>query len=132
MRNAHAVWLCALLLTAFKADAHESLPPTWCLDPQSTPIIVSSFSFAQVQLQQYSELPRPGENCGVVDNWHWAKRMALEYCASVSNPSVPAMPFVDRPHTFNDEQLHHALYRFEDGLAGVCVICPSPPAPLGD
>jgi hypothetical protein len=127
MRNAPTVMLCTLLFAASAAGAHETLPPTWCADPQSNPIIVSSFSFNPLQLLQYSQLPRPGENCGIVDSWHWAKRMAHEYCASVSNASVPAMPFVDSPRTFNDEQQHHQLYRFEDGLAGACVVCPPPP-----
>jgi hypothetical protein len=132
MRNALMLSLWPLLLAASAAHAHETLPPTWCTDPHSTPIIVSSFSFSPQQLLQYSLLPRPGETCGVVDNWHWANRMAHEYCAGVSNAAGPAMPFVNSPQVFNDEQQHHVLYRFDGGLSGACVVCPPPPLQLGE
>jgi hypothetical protein len=129
MRKTHYLWhirLCAALSISPLAAAHNTLPADWCLDPASTPIVVSQFNFTPVQLQQYKDFPRPNEQCGIVDNWHWAKRMAGEYCASVSNESAQAMPFVDSPRIYNDELDHHG-YRFENGLRGACVVCPAPP-----
>jgi hypothetical protein len=126
MRNTLYLWLFVALPVSPLAAAHNTLPADWCLDPASTPVVVSQFNFTSAQLQQYKDLPRPGEQCGIVDNWHWAKRMAGEYCATVSNGSAQAMPFVDSPRIFNDELNHHD-YRFQNGLRGACVVCPAPP-----
>ena len=133
MRNTHYlshICLCIALSVSPLPEAHNTLPADWCIDPESTPVVVSQFNFTPAQLQQFSVLARPDEHCGIVDNWHWAKRMAGEFCAAVSGGSAQAMPFVDSPRIYNEENGHHD-YRFNSGLRGACVVCPTPePPPL--
>ncbi len=122
MQHKHALWLCIGLLASPIASAHETLDAGWCLDPHSSPELVSTFQFSDQDLDAYSKLPRPGESCGVVDNWYWANRMAHEFC-EVTVPNEVAMPFVAAPMQFNDTRNHHTLYKFRDGLNGSCVVC---------
>lgn len=132
------------LLFATCAHAHDPLAKSknWCLDPNASPQIVSTFSITPAALAQYrtehapllgqeaSGYCVPEKTCGIVDEWYWANQAAHDQCSalgdkSMQSPSQQAMPFVQGPADFNpDNGSHHDLYRFKDGdLRGVCVVC---------
>jgi hypothetical protein len=145
------------LLLAAPAFAHDTLPRAWCIDPNTTPIVVARFDIAPESLQRYREEnpilqdPPPDQqctdlrSCGIVDDWFWANQRAQEICAgsqpvaqrSLTSRTSPPMPFVHAPSAFNARN-HHDAYRFGSGhLVGSCVICvpstavpaPGEPAP---
>jgi hypothetical protein len=131
MRNAPALLHGALLFGAllsvpFAVHAHDTPSPPGCSNPQSIPLVIGNFNFTAAQLQQYSLVASPPTNCGIVDEWHWARQMAQQYCAALPNSGGSAAPTVNQPSSFNHQNLHHALYRFSNGLAGSCVICLPP------
>ena len=134
------------LLLATPAFAHDALPSTWCLNPNTTPVIVKQFDFSPEALSNYRKrnpvLNSPAEgvicgderSCGIVDEWFWTNQMSQEFCAAASqqrtlSPASMPMPFVRLPESFNAED-HHQRYRFESGrLIGVCVACVTNNAP---
>lgn len=145
-------WFLGLVSTLIAplAIAHEpDLPPTCQVDSPLV-VVVSSFNFSPAQLSAYKQAtPAPGtesacqeKDCGIVDDWYWANRMASEHCnggaqrstATPNRMSHVALPtyFYDHndiydgtAHGSNGIQDHHDRYRFSDGLKGVCVACPT-------
>ncbi|RDZ26979.1 hypothetical protein [Lysobacter silvisoli] len=144
------------LLFATCAHAHDPLAKSgegWCLDPNTSPKIVSTFSITPAALSQYrsehlpllgqeaEEYCLPEKTCGIVDEWYWANQAAHDQCSALGvksiDPGQQPMPFVQGPDDFDpDNGAHHELYRFKDGnLKGVCVVCvdnrvaPQPLAP---
>ncbi|KRA17852.1 MULTISPECIES: hypothetical protein [unclassified Lysobacter] len=138
--------LCLLslsLLFATGAHAHDPLAKNkkWCLDPNTAPQIVSTFSITPAALSQYrtEHAPLlgtagatycvPEKTCGIVDEWYWANEAAHDQCSALgvksTDPAAQAVPFVQGPVDFSpDNGDHHDLYRFKDGnLQGVCVVC---------
>ena len=132
------------LLFATCAQAHDPLAKNknWCLDPNTSPKIVSSFSLSPLALAQYrsEHAPLLGESgasycvpektCGIVDEWYWANQAAHDQCSALGVKSTDAsgqqpVPFVQSPADFDpDNGSHHDLYRFkDDNLQGVCVVC---------
>jgi hypothetical protein len=145
-RRFHLPGLVLSLLLATPAFAHDALPKTWCLNPNTTPIIVKSFDFAPETLSNYRKrnpvLRNPPEgvtcgderSCGIVDDWYWANQMSQEFCSTssqqgVTSPASAPMPFVRLPESYNVTE-HHERYSFGSGrLIGVCVVCVTSDAP---
>lgn len=146
---AAATLILGTALLGLPAQAHEDIAPNWCgTDPGNEPVILASFGFSEKALGGFrtqiiqeattqgvcpktllgvSVPPVKNDSCGIVDEWHYASRMAARYCRSLT-PDVPeedvALPFVNGPTDFNNSASHHELYRFSDGtLTGVCVVC---------
>lgn len=122
------------LLLVPVAHAHDTRPPNFC-PVGGTEMVVSHFSLTPQQLVDYrdahiaagetSPMECPDKSCGIVDDWHWASAMAMEQCApmekSLLAQDTPA-PRVQLPTYFYAPD-HHKLYRFRDGLSGVCLVC---------
>lgn len=144
----------ASALLAPLAAAHEATLPAACQVGDTPGItIVSSFSFTPEALQAYKNAHKPApdttsgrvicvdKDCGIVDDWYWANRMAGEHCnGGLQRSALPALLahvgtpsyFYDRNDVYdgpapgaNGIQDHHDRYRFSDGLRGVCVACPT-------
>ncbi|WP_242111505.1 hypothetical protein [Luteimonas aquatica] len=116
------VLISALLLPSLAAQAHETLPPDWCMQEGQQPEIVVKFDFDGPQLREVMD------KCGIVDStdhWHAASEAMSAYCGIVA-PSKSAMPVIFGPSTYLSED-HHASYRIEQGLKGACVVCPPRP-----
>ena len=131
------------LLFAASAHAHDPLAKSknWCLNPNTSPQVVSTFTITPAALNQYRTVHAPllgqtatdycvpEKTCGIVDEWYWANQAAHDQCSALgvksTDPAAQAMPFVQSPADFNpDNGSHHDLYRFKDGnLQGQCVIC---------
>jgi hypothetical protein len=134
-------------------SAHDTLPSTWCVAPNTRPVATAQFVFTPAQLAAYRDAhdEESGsvdgtqcdmlKTCGIVDDWFWANRMAHDYCdggldAGAARSGLvskqPPMPFVSSPADYNARD-HHALYRFSDGnLVGLCVACPTVAQPVED
>lgn len=149
-RPARRLLLSALalsLLLATPAFGHDTLPRTWCLNPNTTPVIVKHFNFAPQTLSIYRErnpvLKNPPKevtcrderSCGIVDDWYWASQMSQEFCSAGSqqramSPDSAPVPFVSFPEVYNARE-HHERYSFGSGpLIGVCVACVASDAPV--
>jgi hypothetical protein len=146
-RRFHMHGLAIGLLLATPAFAHDALPNTWCLNPNTTPAIVKHFDFAPETLSNYRKrnpvLTNPPEgvtcsderSCGIVDDWFWANQMSQEFCAVSSqqrtaSPASTPMPFVRLPESYNARD-HHERYNFGSGrLIGVCVVCVTSNTPV--
>lgn len=136
-----------LTLSSLSAQAHENVIPRSCLVVGgSTPLeIVSQFSFTRDQLLAYKSAQLAAgqsssdvcseKDCGIVDDWAWAQKMAQAHCANgqLRGELASVLPHVQVPEYFylntdangNGVRDHHDLYRFSDGLSGICVICPT-------
>lgn len=122
------------LLLVSAVHAHDTRPSNFC-PAGGTEMVVSHFSFTPQQLQQYrdahiaagetSPMECPDKSCGIVDDWYWASAMAMEQCAPMERSLLAQdtpVPKVQLPSYFYAPD-HHKLYRFRDGLSGVCVVC---------
>jgi hypothetical protein len=136
------LFLLAFLGASLPASGHDTLPREWCSDPNLTPVIVGEFAFEELELRKYND-ELPADRCGIVDAYHGATHISHEHCAKLGGlehrsesersgekeqlPGIEfgdwPMPIVLEPEIYNDARKHHAKYRFEDGLSGVCVIC---------
>lgn len=122
------------LLLVSAVHAHDTRPPNFC-PVGGTEMVVSQFTLTPQQLLAYrdahiaagqtSPMDCPDKSCGIVDDWYWASAMAMEHCAleekSLLAKDAP-VPKVQLPSHFYSPD-HHRLYRFKDGLTGVCVVC---------
>jgi hypothetical protein len=119
------------------AQAHDTRPANFC-PVGGTEMVVSHFKLTPLQLQQYrdahlaagvtSPMECPDKSCGIVDDWYWASAMAMEQCASMEKSLLAQdtpVPRVELPSYFYAPD-HHKLYRFKEGLSGVCVVCVKP------
>lgn len=149
VRPLAAALILGTAVLGLSAQAHEDIAPTWCgTQPGNQPVILASFGFSEKALGDFrtqilqeaatqgvcpktllgvSVPPVKNDSCGIVDEWHYASRMAARHCRSLT-PNAPeeqvALPFVSGPGDFNDSAAHHDLYRFSDGtLTGACVVC---------
>lgn len=100
------------------AQAHETLPPDWCLDNKREAEIVAKFEFDGDELRDLAA------KCGIVEHDEWLTASATlgAYCNIVA-PLKDAVPFVFAPDSYAGED-HHTAYRLDDGAVGVCAVCP--------
>lgn len=101
--------------------AHDVVPPDWCVQDGREPEIVARFDFDGPELNAYMH------KCGIVeankkDGWHAASEAVGIYCEEKS-PQKGAVPFVSGPETYLTLE-HHATYRTDQGIKGVCAVCP--------
>ena len=114
----------ASLLFASVASAHETVPKDWCVDTTRSPKIIVNFKFDGSQLQSLID------KCGIVDevkgqdHWTLASLAIGEYCKSVAPDEDEPMPFISGPKSHLTPE-HHEGYRLDQGLTGVCAVCPS-------
>jgi len=115
------VAVAAALAFAPCAQAHETLPPDWCLDSKREAEIVEKFEFNGDELREVAA------KCGIVekDDWLTASATLAAYC-KIAAPLKDAVPFVFAPDSYAGEG-HHAEYRLDDGATGVCAVCPPRP-----
>jgi hypothetical protein len=138
MRN--VLWLSLCLLMSPLAHSHDAVVSASCLRPNTAPILISTFSFSTANLQNYRAAAIAActaklQTCGGVDEYHYANRMAQEYCAALT-PNAPAsdkaQASVSAPSIFNSQghsqiihgALKHHEYGFSSGLSGSCYVCP--------
>lgn len=113
--------VCASVSATCPAYGHETVSQDWCVDPNTTPTIVSKFDWDS------DELINVINRCGIVDIyktdlWSTANIAAHFYCKTQSPRGSLAVPFIVGPESYNNKS-HHETYRLEDGLAGSCAVC---------
>ncbi len=109
---------CASLSAAFPTYGHETVSEDWCVDGNTTPVILSRFKWSK------EELLDVGQSCGIVDigggdAWGVANGIVSAYCQTQSERAVP---FIVGPESYNNKS-HHETYQLEDGIAGSCAVC---------
>lgn len=129
------------LLTATAVHAHSELPDAeWCSRGVPTP--VAEFEIAPATLlaerereQQCSSGKSMPKTCGQFDDdYGTSRRSALRVCEAFAAPRTGpgdlgrVIAVVESPASYLDPD-HHALYRVEEGLSGVCVRCEAPRRP---
>ncbi|MBX9401351.1 hypothetical protein K4L06_08485 [Lysobacter sp. BMK333-48F3] len=114
--------VAAAFVVVPSAQAHETVPPDWCLDSKREAEIVGKFEFDGGELREVAA------KCGIVekDDWLTASATLAAYCKIVA-PLKDAVPFVFAPDSYAGKG-HHTEYRLDDGATGVCAVCPPPPA----
>ncbi|KRG76099.1 hypothetical protein ABB28_03945 [Stenotrophomonas chelatiphaga] len=114
--------LClALTACARTAVAHDIVPADWCVDENAKPERVASFKFDGGQIRDVMA------KCGILegeDHFHTVANAMGEWCRIVA-PRQDAMPFISGPSSFIDKD-HHARYRIDDGITGICAVCVRP------
>lgn len=141
--------LCLALLVAATlpttVHAHETMPANWCSAPNQTPVIVSTFSFSPEHLQTMATQTEqqlgpegliaeglaermPDGRCGIVDRWNMATYIAQTYCPATSG-HPDAIIHITGPQSYVGS-LHHATYRYTEGLEGACVVCTTATTPI--
>lgn len=114
----------AALSFAAVASAHETIPKNWCVDTTKEPKIIVNFQFDGSQLRTLMD------KCGIVDevkgqdHWTLASLTIGEYCKSAAPAEDEPMPFISGPKSYVTQE-HHDGYTLDQGLAGVCAVCPS-------
>ncbi|MFK3647821.1 hypothetical protein ACI2IY_05210 [Lysobacter enzymogenes] len=125
-RFALCCFLASMTLSPLCA-AHEVVPPDWCVQEGREPKIVARFDMDGDQLASYAH------KCGMVehpqqkDQWDVASQSMLIYCEEQA-PKQGAVPFVSGPETYLSKA-HHTAYRIDQGIRGVCAVCPPPSKP---
>ncbi|GAB3351905.1 hypothetical protein [Lysobacter tyrosinilyticus] len=111
-----------MLSFASVASAHETIPKNWCVDATRDPKIIVNFQFDGDQLRTLVD------KCGIVDvkhdQWTQASLAIGEYCKSVAPAGDDPMPFISGPKSYLTPD-HHDGYRLNQGLSGVCAVCPT-------
>jgi hypothetical protein len=127
--HAHRSAFAALLLLcglsmSWSSQGHQTIPKTWCANPDDRPEVVSTFQFKGKDLE---DLIR---KCGIVDkpedHWHSVKNAIAYHCQTTAPRGYSSVPFITGPETYNSE-LHHEQYRISDGLTGGCAVCITAP-----
>ena len=111
-----------LLALPVAGQAHEVVPPDWCIKEKEAPKIVAKFDFDGKELHELMN------KCGIVekeDDWSTATATIVSYCQIVA-PLKGAVPFVVGPEAYRSEA-HHDAYRLDQGLSGSCAVCPPKP-----
>ncbi|ALN94227.1 hypothetical protein [Lysobacter gummosus] len=119
---AYAIAIGVLLASPLTVQAHEVVPPDWCVKEKETPIIVAKFDFDGKELREVMA------KCGIVekdDQWHTATETMLAYCAVVA-PLKGALPFMTGPDSYQSKE-HHSRYKLDEGVSGACAVCPPKP-----